>query len=413
MGQGDGSVVSGKNGWGDVLAGITTGNVTTNIATDSLGNITNDGTWEYSWKNGGQLASMENDIEKWDFFYDASGMRTQRTDGSVTYTYTYDGTQLIQMTYGSYVLIFTYGINGHPMSVKYENEEYYYITNALGDVIGILDSNGNEVVTYIYDAWGNCILDDDSEEFDLGYLNPLRYRGYVYDEETKLYYLQSRYYNPDICRFISADSISYLGADGTPVSYNLFAYRGNSPVLHNHTVKSDINSNSYSVEASFNNSSNYETIENLIAFISKTADLVDNGISVTPALRTLIQYSSYPALKDLNRLYGLDFVPGKLNVAAKKLAPIFLFGDVVLSAIGNITNNSLTTEQKLISFGVDTTYTFALFGISEGVGLLVSFIPVVGVVMAPIASVSTALIIDTVNGIYGGTDYVKSWLYAS
>ena len=122
---------------------------------------------------------MENDIEEWVFSYDASGMRTARTDGIVTYNYTYEGTQLVQMTYAGYALIFTYGINGHPMSVKYNGVDYYYMTNALGDVIGILDGNGNEVVTYIYDAWGNCILDDDSEEFDLGYLNPLRYRGYV------------------------------------------------------------------------------------------------------------------------------------------------------------------------------------------------------------------------------------------
>lgn len=196
------------------------------------GNITNDGTWSYTWKNGRQLASMENDIEEWDFSYDASGMRTARTDGIVTYNYTYEGTQLVQMTYAGYALIFTYGINGHPMSVNFNGVDYYYMTNALGDVIGILDGNGNEVVTYIYDAWGNCILDDDSEEFDLGYLNPLRYRGYVYDEETKLYYLQSRYYNPDICRFISADSISYLGADGTIQSYNLFAYCNNNPVMY-------------------------------------------------------------------------------------------------------------------------------------------------------------------------------------
>ena len=75
----------GKNGWGDVLTGITTGNVTTSIYTDNLGNLTNDGTWTYTWKNGRQLASMENDIEEWDFSYDASGMRTARTDGIVTY----------------------------------------------------------------------------------------------------------------------------------------------------------------------------------------------------------------------------------------------------------------------------------------------------------------------------------------
>ena len=217
----------GNEGWGDVLTSING----VGVQSDEIGNITNDGTWTYTWKNGRQLATMENDIEEWVFSYDASGMRTARTDGIVTYNYTYEGTQLVQMTYAGYALIFTYGINGHPMSVKYNGVDYYYMTNALGDVIGILDGNGNEVVTYIYDAWGNCIFGNNSEGFELSYLNPLRYRGYVYDQETKLYYLQSRYYNPDICRFISADSISYLGADGTPVSYNLFAYCSNNPVM--------------------------------------------------------------------------------------------------------------------------------------------------------------------------------------
>ena len=133
------------------------------------------------------------------------------------------------MTYAGYALIFTYGINGHPMSVNFNGVDYYYMTNALGDVIGILDGNGNEVVTYIYDAWGNCIFGNNSEEFELSYLNPLRYRGYVYDQETKLYYLQSRYYNPDICRFISADN---LIAPVAAVGCNQFIYCCNNPVSY-------------------------------------------------------------------------------------------------------------------------------------------------------------------------------------
>ena len=63
----------------------------------------------------------------------------------------------------------------------------------------------------------------------IGKYNPLRYRGYVYDEETGLYYLQSRYYNPETGRFINADNPSYLGSDGI-TSYNLFSYCGNNPV---------------------------------------------------------------------------------------------------------------------------------------------------------------------------------------
>ena len=117
------------------------------------------------------------------------------------------------------------------MGVRYNGTDYNYVTNAFGDVLAIVDNSGNELVTYTYDAWGNIISTSGTMASTLGKYNPFRYRSYVFDQETGLYYLQSRYYNPAICRFISADSISYLGADGTPVSYNLFAYCGNNPTM--------------------------------------------------------------------------------------------------------------------------------------------------------------------------------------
>ncbi len=218
----------GDSTWGDLLTGI---NGTT-VTSDVIGNILNDGTWTYTWKNGRQLATMSKSGVTWSFAYDASGMRTQRVSGSTTYNYTYDDSTLLKMTVGSNTLTFTYGVNGHPMTVKYNGVDYYYVTNIQGDVVSILNSSGAEVVTYAYDAWGNILFISGSMASTLGAYNPLRYRSYVYDQETGLYYLQSRYYNPHLCRFISADSISYLGADGTPVSYNLFAYCSNNPVMY-------------------------------------------------------------------------------------------------------------------------------------------------------------------------------------
>ena len=109
---------------------------------------------------------------------------------------------------------------------------YYYVVNPQGDVIGLLDEDGNLVVEYVYDAWGAVREVHASGYYSyLARYNPLRYRGYVYDHETGLYYLQSRYYNPEMGRFINADSIAYLGADGSPLSYNLFAYCSNNPVM--------------------------------------------------------------------------------------------------------------------------------------------------------------------------------------
>ena len=155
-------------------------------------------------------------------------MRTQRSNGSTTYTYTYDGGKLTQMKMGSSTMRFTYGINGHPVSLNYDGTVYYYVTNAQGDVVAILNSSGQEVVSYTYDAWGNMVKKSGSKANDLGTYNPLRYRGYVYDRETGLYYLQSRYYNPTIGRFISADAL--LATDQGPLGYNLFAYCLNNPV---------------------------------------------------------------------------------------------------------------------------------------------------------------------------------------
>ena len=93
----------------------------------------------------------------------------------------------------------------------------------------ILDNTGAAVVTYSYDPWGALLAIGSSKAATLGKLNPFRYRGYVYDDETGLYYLRSRYYKPEWCRFINSDTV--LGEVGAVGSHNLFAYCGNNPVM--------------------------------------------------------------------------------------------------------------------------------------------------------------------------------------
>jgi RHS repeat-associated protein len=106
--------------------------------------------------------------------------------------------------------------------------EYYYIRNAQGDIIGLYDKNGIQVVSYIYDSWGKLISIDGSLKDTVGVKNPYRYRGYRYDSETGLYYLQSRYYNPEWGRFINADGIA--GQIGELLGHNVFNYCKNDPV---------------------------------------------------------------------------------------------------------------------------------------------------------------------------------------
>lgn len=106
---------------------------------------------------------------------------------------------------------------------------YYYRRNLQGDVVAIYDANGNRKAEYIYDAYGNCSIYYSASDTDIASVNPIRYRSYYYDRETKLYYLNARYYNPEWRRFISPDDTAYIDPD-TPNGLNLYAYCNNDPV---------------------------------------------------------------------------------------------------------------------------------------------------------------------------------------
>ena len=134
------------------------------------------------------------------------------------------------------VLDFIYDESGKPFALKYSTngtsfETYYYVLNLQGDVVKLIHYipgfEYESVATYEYDAWGNIV----SSSGRLAEINPLRYRGYYYDSETGFYYLQSRYYDPANRRFINADS--YISTNSIDmISYNMFAYCGNNPVIH-------------------------------------------------------------------------------------------------------------------------------------------------------------------------------------
>ena len=214
--------------WGDLLKSYDGQNITY----DEIGNPTSyyNGTrWTMTWEHGRELATISNGSTTWTNTYDADGLRTKRTNGTTTYTYVYDGGRLTQVVKNGTNMRISYDANG-PISLKYQNATYQYVTNLQGDVVALLDTAGNVVVEYVYDAWGNILDINDTTNFSLGTSNPLRYRGYVYDTETGLYYVSSRYYDPETGRWINADDVDLLGANGDFASLNLFAYCGNNPV---------------------------------------------------------------------------------------------------------------------------------------------------------------------------------------
>ncbi len=112
--------------------------------------------------------------------------------------------------------------------ISYKTDEYYYIRNLQGDIIGLIDKTGTQVVTYNYDSWGKLISIEGSLKDSVGVKNPYRYRGYRYDNETGMYYLQSRYYNPEWGRFINADGL--IGQTGELLVHNMFSYCKNNPI---------------------------------------------------------------------------------------------------------------------------------------------------------------------------------------
>lgn len=156
----------------------------------------------YNYDNSGRLL-REYCTEKY-----ISGTTTTRE-----FTYLYDESSIVGVLY-SY--------NGSTPT------PYYYHRNLQGDVIAIYDASGNVKAEYTYDAWGNCTVTN-STLYDLAYNNPIRYRGYYYDRETGLYYLNARYYNPEWRRFISPDSTEYIDSEN-PNGLNLYAYCYNDPV---------------------------------------------------------------------------------------------------------------------------------------------------------------------------------------
>ena len=235
--------------WGDLLTNYNG----TSITYDASGNPLNwKGMLFVDWR-GNRLTNLyfdTPDAEGIFFEYNADGIRTQKMyadrAGEVpvyTDVYTVDGSKILseQRTdeeTGNVIrtIYYVYDANGLPVGMKYNGVQYWYQKNMQGDVVRILNEGGAEVAIYTYDAWGKNLQITDKDGNDvsgnpdhIANINPFRYRGYYYDVETGWYYLNARYYDPNVGRFLSPDTI--LGANGGLQGYNLFAYCNNNPVM--------------------------------------------------------------------------------------------------------------------------------------------------------------------------------------
>ncbi|URZ05295.1 DNRLRE domain-containing protein [Clostridium felsineum] len=199
-----------------------------NISYDAVGNPLNDGRYSYTWEQGKQLSAMSGNGQNISYKYNEDGARTEKTVNGVTTKYHLDGDKVTYETDGTNQIYYTYDSSDQLISMNLNGSDYYYIKDAAGIIIGLIDKSGTQVVSYTYDSFGKLIAIDGSLKDTVGQINPYRYKSYRYDSETGLYYLQSRYYNPEWGRFINADSIT--ANQGELLSGNMFAYCENNPV---------------------------------------------------------------------------------------------------------------------------------------------------------------------------------------
>ena len=195
----------------------------------------NGNRWDMEWIRGRLLSQATSDDISVAYTYDKNNLRSSKTVNGVEYSYTYAGDKLMRQSWAGNELYFFYDASGNPTALWYEPENGstvvgYYMLDQQGDVVRMEDANGNVLASYSYDPWGKII----SATGSLAEINPLRYRGYVYDQETGFYYLQSRYYDPAISRFLNADGYAVTG-EGDVLGYNMFAYCNNDPVNKNDT----------------------------------------------------------------------------------------------------------------------------------------------------------------------------------
>ena len=199
------------------------------ITYDGIGNPLSYRGWTMSWQGGRQLAGMTKGSDTLSFAYNESGLRTSKTVNGVTHSYVWQGSKLAADITGEYALYFHYDSMGDAigftMTANGTDIEYFYVKNLQGDILKVITATGTEAAAYTYDAWGKLL----TSTGDMADVNPLRYRGYYYDTETGLYYLQSRYYDPEVGRFINPDVFATTDVDGV-LSANMFAYCENNPI---------------------------------------------------------------------------------------------------------------------------------------------------------------------------------------
>ena len=183
----------------------------------------------FTWEGKQLKSATVSGVDTYTYEYNQNGLRTKKTKGTHVTNYSYEGDLLVKQDDGINTVFYLYDENRMLYGLIHNESKYFYKRNIIGEITDIVDFNGNVVVKYSYDPFGKVEQITGSMSSTLGVINSMLYKGYCYDVETNLFLVSSRYYSPELCRWISPDSIEFLDPQSIN-GLNLYAYCGNDPV---------------------------------------------------------------------------------------------------------------------------------------------------------------------------------------
>ena len=351
--------------WKDLLTKY--GNPT--ITYDAQGNPTSYLGHTLTWEKGRQLKSFDGNT----YTYNANGIRTSKTVNGVKHTYTLDGTKILREVWGNNTLIPLYDNEESVCGIVYNDTPYYFIKNLQGDVIAIVEKDANTVAKYSYDAWGVCTIIQDTSGCSIATVNPFRYRGYYYDEEIGLYYLQSRYYYATVGRFINSDSIEWLGTNDCILETNIFAYCQNDSVNKTDDI-------------------GYGGIDALLNVLTSCIDIIAGifdmiGNSYNKERKQLQNSVKLLTKKQRRKLSDIKALQKETNKISKRLGwighAITFLTIVVGFAVSYKTGGDI--DYLIIEIAIESFIAFVEYGAGKFFGLIAKLLPYVGFLLGLIA----------------------------
>lgn len=201
------------------------------ITYDAMGNPLNYRGMQMEWQHGRELKQLTKDGKTLHYEYDDNCIRVGKKGSGKTENYYLRGEKIATIQSGNDIMHFVYDAEGTLFSIRLDGTDYYYLHNGQNDIIGLIDSQGIQVVSYQYNSWGRPINMTDVSHDGVGSKNPFRYKEYFWEEETGLYYVGSRYYDPETGRFLNPDTPSLVKAGlESHNNKNLYSYCDNNPI---------------------------------------------------------------------------------------------------------------------------------------------------------------------------------------